>query len=759
MLASETYTHTYRTIIFTYKTMKTFTNLVCLFSIFLTFSVTNGLLDNDLLLDPFDEVLDVMKIKTKGISLVMLDNMIVKLFGRFRCTAAGNGCKNALCLSAQEIFNVLAVTEGKDLLEDDFKKVSVILMFHLLDLPKYCHQTVAINQNYDIYRSQLQTRLFHGSALQVAFLKQFMDNLNRELDNDDHDDDNHHGKNIHHNKIKTWKNDIFGSDLLQAAKNDDHDDDHDDDDDHDTKVKKTTFKVNDDDDDDHNDSKDHDDDDKDHDDDDDDDNDDDDDDDHDDDDFPKVFKKKCVSANTIFDELGHDPEDILEDGDLDNMAALLIYHLVAGARIKTDCRTLPRKSNFAKALMNYLDAVDDIISFDAFENLMEKLGLDEMKDRAENLADHIDDHLDDHGHRRRRRRRDISEKGDNITKAKIMEIAPALISQQLSGTCGKGRRPSGLTSDAERFGYGTLAVLLICFCSVIGALVIPCANKKIYDVLLAIFIGLAAFGIHAHDGVHDHSGAPDHVWYAFAAFLGIYAFYLLETVMHLLKGNEVRHFEWGHTHSYGFELDAPKNVSNGNGTQDNYLGNSKSTLYDGDPNAHNTANNRLEGTSMKNHGNMTLAVMVVVGDAIHNFADGLAIGAAFTQSSVIGLSTSITVFCHELPHELGDFAILLSTGIGIKKALMANFLSSLTALLGLYIGLGVATDETVRQWIFAIAAGMFIYIALVDMMPELIRGFHSKNRKQTIILNNTGIIVGLIIMMLLSIFEGKMMNM
>lgn len=66
--------------------------------------------------------------------------------------------------------------------------------------------------------------------------------------------------------------------------------------------------------------------------------------------------------------------------------------------------------------------------------------------------------------------------------------------------------------------------------------------------------------------------------------------------------------------------------------------------------------------------------MVIFGDGIHNLADGLAIGAAFSESYTSGLSTSIAVLCHELPHEVGDFAMLLKAGMSVKQAIFYNIL-------------------------------------------------------------------------------------
>ncbi|KAJ4920169.1 hypothetical protein JOQ06_024320, partial [Pogonophryne albipinna] len=111
-----------------------------------------------------------------------------------------------------------------------------------------------------------------------------------------------------------------------------------------------------------------------------------------------------------------------------------------------------------------------------------------------------------------------------------------------------------------------------------------------------------------------------------------------------------------------------------------------------------------------------LAWMVIMGDGLHNFSDGLAIGAAFTEGLSSGLSTSVAVFCHELPHELGDFAVLLKAGMTVRQAILYNGLSALMAYLGVVIGILIGHyAENVSMWVFALTAGLFLYVALVDM--------------------------------------------
>jgi len=150
--------------------------------------------------------------------------------------------------------------------------------------------------------------------------------------------------------------------------------------------------------------------------------------------------------------------------------------------------------------------------------------------------------------------------------------------------------------------------------------------------------------------------------------------------------------------------------------------------------------------------------MVIVGDALHNFADGLAIGAAFVGSYSIGLGTVFAVFFHELPHEMGDFAVLLSSGMNVKQAMFWNLVSSFTCFIGFFGGVYLAKTETIQKWILGIAAGAFIYIALVDMLPEI--RMHGRNNNWIrFTCHQVGLIAGGVIMWLIAVYEEPLVHM
>lgn len=110
----------------------------------------------------------------------------------------------------------------------------------------------------------------------------------------------------------------------------------------------------------------------------------------------------------------------------------------------------------------------------------------------------------------------------------------------------------------------------------------------------------------------------------------------------------------------------------------------------------------------------------LVADAVHNFIDGALIGAAYLTSIPIGIATTIAVFLHEIPQEIGEFGILIHAGFTKKKALLLNIASAGLSLVGVILVLllgGVA--EHLEQWVLPIIAGAFIYISGSDLIPEL----------------------------------------
>lgn len=114
------------------------------------------------------------------------------------------------------------------------------------------------------------------------------------------------------------------------------------------------------------------------------------------------------------------------------------------------------------------------------------------------------------------------------------------------------------------------------------------------------------------------------------------------------------------------------------------------------------------------------AYMILFGDSVHNFIDGLAIGSSFLAGIPVGIATTIAVILHEIPHEVGDFGSLIHGGFTKKEALIYNFISALTAVLGTVIALILYRYiKEANAFLLPFAAANLIYIAGSNLIPEL----------------------------------------
>jgi len=133
--------------------------------------------------------------------------------------------------------------------------------------------------------------------------------------------------------------------------------------------------------------------------------------------------------------------------------------------------------------------------------------------------------------------------------------------------------------------------------------------------------------------------------------------------------------------------------------------------------------------------------LVIIGDSLHNFLDGIAIGVAFLINPMLGFVTTLAIAAHELPQEIADYTILIKGGFSRAKALLVNFASALTAILGVIIVFALGDILAAYEGILLGAtAGMFLYIAAVDIIPEL-NHQHNKQNDRFGIPFLTGIVV------------------
>ncbi|MDO8573751.1 MAG: ZIP family metal transporter [Candidatus Daviesbacteria bacterium] len=148
-----------------------------------------------------------------------------------------------------------------------------------------------------------------------------------------------------------------------------------------------------------------------------------------------------------------------------------------------------------------------------------------------------------------------------------------------------------------------------------------------------------------------------------------------------------------------------------------------------------------------------LIPLIIIGDTVHNFIDGVAMAATFLISIPLGIVTSLAVAAHEIPQEIGDFGLMLGKGVSRKGALLINFASALAALVGAVLTY-MAKDAIggLLPVVLSLTSGFFIYIAVANLIPEI----HHNENKKVAFWETVCLVAGVIVVWaVISSLEGK----
>ena len=142
------------------------------------------------------------------------------------------------------------------------------------------------------------------------------------------------------------------------------------------------------------------------------------------------------------------------------------------------------------------------------------------------------------------------------------------------------------------------------------------------------------------------------------------------------------------------------------------------------------------------HGKAASGWMILIGDGLHNFVDGVLIAAAFLTDIHLGIVTALAIAAHEIPQEVGDFVVLLHSGFSRAKALLYNVLSSLTTIVGALLAYWSLGDmQGVLPYVLAVAASSFIYIAVADLIPGLHKRAEARATLEQVVLIGAGVLL------------------
>ncbi|XP_061520889.1 zinc transporter ZIP4 isoform X1 [Phycodurus eques] len=498
--------------------------------------------------------------------------------------------------------------------------------------------------------------------------------------------------------------------------------------------------------------------------------------------------ESCVEASDVMSEVGAPSAEQTQAAGA--VLGRVLYHALRGRCFQS----LPEESFFLDYIMHRLGSENFTIA--DLEAVMKSLDVGPSLEWSHGPEE--DEHAhDDHDHGRRRQHSEangtweehcfsahelvlihgLGGKSPTLGRSDLARLSPALIQQILSGACAASHpaKPDEL-SKTERYLYATLANAVITLASMFGIVLLLCTScTGVFQLCIQFCISLAVgslsgdallhllptfLGLHVHSDEaggsglrHDQHGhqqpeVSDYVYKMLVVMAGIYYFYLMETVFNIVTHRHHHHGDESEDHhcDHGRVLEMYQQERK---QKDKLHSTSKADLVKEEEEEHER---NLHRSRERTREKRLLPYMITLGDGIHNFADGLAMGAAFSLSWKSGLATSLAVLCHELPHELGDFAILLHSGMSVRRALLLNLASAMTSFVGLYIALSVATDLATTQWIAALTAGLFLYVGLADMLPTMI---HIKSKRPWLMLavQSVGLLSGWGILLLLSLYE------
>merc|ERR1719458_2173457 len=309
------------------------------------------------------------------------------------------------------------------------------------------------------------------------------------------------------------------------------------------------------------------------------------------------------------------------------------------------------------------------------------------------------------------------------------------------------------TSNSSVWFNAIMATLLISAAPFFILFFIPLDNSQEKQWLLKILLAFASGGLlgdaflhliphaimaqggggddaghgHSHEQHHGHSHGgdgghdPHDMSVGLGVLSGIVAFLCVEKFVRIMKG--------GHGHSH--DIPAPKPTKSVEKSAEKVEKTKAKSSDDEDVTKEEVSEEEKpvekkkasspveeEEQEIKVAGFLNLAA-----DCFHNFTDGLAIGASFLAGDTIGIVTTGTILLHEVPHEIGDYAILIQSGVSPQRAIMLQLLTAVGALTGCIVSLVLGGSVAIAsKLILPFTAGGFIYIATVSVIPELLEG-------------------------------------